>query len=93
MMVKRTTALTVIVVTLAVATIQLRHLNRLRFVDLQRLQMQRDALDTEWGQLLLEQATWSEHRRVEGMARQQLGMLNPRPEQTTVVIETAVPHK
>ncbi len=90
MMRKRSTTLILIVLGLAVATIHLRHLNRLRFVELQKLQTQRDALDTEWGQLLLEQATWSEHRRVEGMARQQLGMLNPRPEQTTVVVNAAV---
>lgn len=81
---KRILLLVAVVVALSSLVIDLRHRNRQQFVALQKLQSERDALDTEWGQLLLEQATWSEHRRVEGLARN-LGMLIPRAEQVTVV--------
>lgn len=81
---KRIVLLVAVIVALSSLVVELRHRNRERFVSLQKLQAERDALDTEWGQLLLEQATWSEHRRVEGMARN-IGMLLPRAEQVTVV--------
>lgn len=70
---------------LTLTAVDLRHRNRVQFAHLQKLQTERDSLDIEWGQLLLEQAAWSEHRRVEGMARAQLGMTLPRSEQVTVV--------
>lgn len=82
---KRLLLLLTVMFGLTLAVIDLRHRNRLQFAELQKLKTERDALDTEWGQLLLEQATWSEHRRVEGMARIQLGMTLPRSEQVTVV--------
>ena len=84
---KRTVLLVLAVFALSVGVIDLRHRNRLRFVQLQDLQVQRDSLDIEWGQLLLEQGAWSEHRRVEGLARQSLGMLIPRTEQVTVIYQ------
>lgn len=84
---KRTVLLALLVFVLSASVIDLRHRNRLRFVQLQGLQAERDALDTEWGQLLLEQGAWSEHRRVEGLARNSLGMLIPRAEQVTVVYQ------
>jgi cell division protein FtsL len=55
-----------------------KHEARSRFVELQRLTQQRDELDIEWGQLLLEQSTWATHGRVERVARDDLKMLIPR---------------
>lgn len=89
---KRILLLVAVLVALSSLVIDLRHRNRQQFVALQKLQSERDALDTEWGQLLLEQATWSEHRRVEGLARN-LGMLIPRAEQVTVVRYEARAHE
>lgn len=61
----------------AAAVVELRHRNRLYFTQLQGLQAERDALNTEWGQLLLEQGAWAQHRRVEAIARGQLDMTLP----------------
>ena len=44
---------------------------------MQALQAQRDALNVEWGQLLLEEGAWSQHRRVELLARTRIGMSVP----------------
>lgn len=88
---KRVLMLVLAVLVASMLVVDMRHRNRLRFVELQGLQNERDALDTEWGQLLLEQGAWSEHRRVEDLARAQLNMLTPRPEQVTVIYRQPTP--
>ena len=65
-------ATAVLVISMLVVT--LRHESRLLFAQLQTLRGERDALTTEWGQLLVEEGTWSEHRRIEQMARTRLDM-------------------
>jgi len=82
---KRFMLLTVAVLASALSVIDLRHRNRLLFVELQTLTHERDALNTEWGQLLLEQGAWSEQRRVEDTARARLGMALPAGDQVIVV--------
>ena len=77
--------LLVAVIASAMLVIELRHRNRLYFVELQGLQNQRDALNTETGQLLLEEGAWAEHRRVEGLAHTRLGMAIPLSNQVLVV--------
>ena len=67
----------------AAFVVHVRHKNRLAFLELQGLQKQRDRLNVEWGQLLLEQATWSVHHLVEKKARTELEMVNP--DQTQIV--------
>jgi len=84
-MVKQLALLTVAVVACAVTVIELRHRNRLLFAELQAVTHERDALNTEWGQLLLEQGAWSEQRRVEETARARLGMALPSGDQVVVV--------
>jgi len=76
---------TIAVVVTALAVIELRHRNRLLFAELQTVTRERDQLNTEWGQLLLEQGAWSEHRRVEETARVRLGMALPAGDQVVVV--------
>jgi cell division protein FtsL len=73
------------VVVCALTVIDLRHRNRLLFAELQTVTHERDALNTEWGQLLLEQGAWSEQRRVEETTRARLGMALPSVEQVVVV--------
>lgn len=73
------------VIVSAYAVVELRHRNRLMFVELQSLTQKRDMLNIEWGQLLLEQGAWSEHRRVEETARARLGMALPSADQVVVV--------
>ena len=82
---KQLALLTVAMVACALTVIELRHRNRLLFAELQTVTHERDALNTEWGQLLLEQGAWSEQRRVEETARARLGMALPAGEQGVVV--------
>jgi cell division protein FtsL len=69
----------------SVAAVWSKHQSRGLFVELQRLQRERDALDTEWGQLKLEQSTWSTYGRVEQMAHDDLKMVIPRPDEVRIV--------
>jgi cell division protein FtsL len=65
------------VILVAIAVIQTRHESRRLFAELQTQRSERDALNTEWGKLLLEEGAWSQHRRIEAMARQRLNMNTP----------------
>ena len=62
----------------AFAVIDARHENRVLFAHLQQLRHQRDSLNVEWSQLLLEQSTWSTHARIEQMATRKLDMVVPK---------------
>ncbi|MDE2196810.1 MAG: cell division protein FtsL [Gammaproteobacteria bacterium] len=69
----------------ALAVIDARNENRTQFAQLQQLRQQRDQFNVEWGQLLLEQSTWSTHARIEQMATQKLGMEMPQHAEIVVV--------
>lgn len=69
----------------ALAVIDARHENRVQFAQLQQLRHQRDQINIEWGQLLLEQSTWSTHARVEQIATQKLDMEMPKHPEVVVV--------
>ena len=56
-----------------------KHQSRKVFVELQQLNYQVDALNTEWSQLQLEQSAWSGHGRIERIARNRLSMVIPEP--------------
>jgi cell division protein FtsL len=68
----------------AVAVVWTRHESRMLFIELTRLQDQRDDLNIEYGRLELEQATWAEPARIDAEARK-LGMLDPRPQDIQLV--------
>jgi len=74
---KRAIALVVLVLVSALSVITLRQQSRTLFAQLQTLERQRDSLDIEWGRLLLEQGAWSQHQRIEKIARARLGMQLP----------------
>ena len=88
---KRIILLLAITIVLSLSVINIRYQTRLRFAQLQGLQLERDALDVEWGKLLLEQATWSEHRRVEEVARAQLDMVTPQSQQVIMPTGAIIP--
>lgn len=67
-----------IVFTSTVELVLHRHEARKLFTNLQKLRADRKDLDHEWGQLLLEQATWGAHNRIEEAARGDLTMSIPR---------------
>jgi cell division protein FtsL len=69
----------------AIGVVWTRHESRVLFVELTRLQNQRDELNVEYGRLELEQATWAEPRRIDQEARSKLGMVMPRPQDIQLV--------
>lgn len=69
----------------AIGVVYARQQNRILFGELTHLTMQQDELNTEFGRLELEQATWAEPNRIEQVARGQLGMVSPGPGETVVV--------
>jgi cell division protein FtsL len=59
--------------------------NRLQFIELQTLQQQREVLMVEWNRLQLEQSTWTQPSRIETIAREQLNMISPAPDDIMVI--------
>lgn len=75
------------IVTTAVLLVAAKHETRQLFVQLERLNEERDQLQIEWGKLKLEQSTWATHGRVEDLARGELGMVIPATEEAVLVAE------
>jgi cell division protein FtsL len=61
----------------AVATVYVQHHRRMQFVELRKLERERDSLQVEWGQLKLEQSTWATHERIERLALDKLDLHMP----------------
>ena len=61
----------------ALATVYVQHHRRTLFVELQKLERERDTLQVEWGQLKLEQSTWATHDRIERLALDELDLHLP----------------
>ncbi len=61
----------------AFGVVYVRDLNRRLFIDLQTAQKTADALQIEWGQLLLEQSTWATPSRIQELAQAKLTMQVP----------------
>lgn len=69
----------------AAGAIYSKHRARELFLELERLNRQRDELEIDWGRLQLEQSAWSTHAFVESVATQKLKMTTPRPAEIEVV--------
>ena len=61
------------------------HQNRELYNILSELQLQRDAYQRQWSQLLLEQSALSAHGRIERKAAEELGMVVPGQENIVLV--------
>lgn len=61
----------------AIGVVYARQQHRQAYVELTRLERQRDELNIEFSRLQLEQATWSETNRIEQVATERLGMKFP----------------
>lgn len=72
----------------AVLVIYSQHQSRLLFAEVQELNRERDALDAEWGMLRLEQGAWATHGRVERLAREELDMIMPGPDDVIILRRT-----
>ncbi len=77
--------LTLLTLASAVAVISASHLTRVQYARLQQLEREQDQLQTEWGQLLLEESAWSTPSRVERVASERLDMRLPDVEQVEVI--------
>jgi cell division protein FtsL len=73
------------VIVSSVGVIYSKHMNRNEFIQLQKLEKQRDLLNEEWGRLLLEQSTWGSPSRVEQQAKTRLDMVVPKADSTVVI--------
>ena len=69
----------------AIGVVHARHRHRQLFVELSALEKARDELNIEFGRLQLEHATWAEANRIDRLAREQLGMRFPEPDEIVVV--------
>lgn len=79
------TILLLAVLASAIGVVWTRHESRVLFVQLTRLQSERDELNVDFGRLELEQATWADPARVDAVARGQLGMVAPTPANTRLL--------
>jgi cell division protein FtsL len=62
----------------ALGVVYTQFTSRQMFMEMQSLREQQDELFTQFGQLQLEQSTWSTHGRIEEVARDKLMMRIPR---------------
>ena len=69
----------------AAGAVYCKHRTRQLFVQLERLNAQRDNLQIEWGQLQLEQSAWSTHAFVERVASTKLHMAMPPPKEIEII--------
>ena len=67
----------IVCVTSAMALVYTKHESRKLFVELEALTHERDELNIEWGQLQIEQSTWSTHARIEQVATDDLSLVRP----------------
>lgn len=77
--------LTLAILASAIAVVYTKHAGRTEFVALQKLEKQRDALNENWGRLLLEQSTWSGPGRIEQQAQSRLTMIVPTADMIVVI--------
>ncbi len=56
-------------------------------MSIQEMEEELDRYEVEWGQLQLEMSTLIDHGRIEDVARQKLGMVEPDREQIVHVID------
>lgn len=79
------TSLFAIVMATAIGLVYSKHKTRVLFVELQQLNKEVVSLNTEWGRLQLEQSAWSDHGRIERIARERLDMRIPEAEQVAFI--------
>ncbi|RTR06055.1 cell division protein FtsL [Halomonas nitroreducens] len=69
----------------ALTVIATSHLTRDQYARLQHLEREHQQLQTEWGQLLLEEGAWSSPARIERLATQRLEMRLPEIDEVEVI--------
>lgn len=69
----------------AMAVIASSHLTRTQYARFQQLEREQNQLQTEWGQLLLEESAWSSPARIERLATERLNMRLPDVNEVEVI--------
>lgn len=78
-------SLVVVCLVSALAVITASHLTRDQYAQLQQLEREENQLQTEWGQLLLEESAWSSPARIEQLAVERLEMRLPDVDEVEVI--------
>lgn len=78
-------SLCLLVVVSAMSVILSTHHNRQQIIALEQLMSDKDSLDVEWRNLVLEQRSLTEHNRIEAMVKKELNMHRPSADQEIVV--------
>jgi cell division protein FtsL len=73
------------VVVTALFTVYVRHQHRIAYSDFQARETQRDALNDEWGKLLIEENLWAFPHRIEKDAADLLSMRAPKASEVEFV--------
>ena len=71
-------ALAIAVIVSALAVVRTKHENRALVAELETLRVEHERIEMEWAQLQLEEAMLAHNNRVDKLAREQLGMTEPR---------------
>jgi cell division protein FtsL len=69
----------------AAAVILIAHHNRQMSIAIEQLMQEKDLLDVQWRNLVLEQSSLTEHNRIENLVKKQLNMHRPSPSEEVVV--------
>lgn len=73
------------VVLSALSVVYVSHLCRQLYNELAKMEQEANALQVEWGRYLLEQSSWASLSRVEQLAKSQLQMRVPEPNEIVIV--------
>ena len=82
---KLTLGLLFLILVSALSVVHFTNASRLEVIKQDKLLEQRDELDLEWGYLVVESEFYSQHARIEDIARQQLKMKRPERKDEKVV--------
>lgn len=80
-----TSVLFVLTILSAFGVVSASHETRNMYRELQVLQKERDDIESEYGQLLLEQSAWANNTRVDQIAREELRMVIPKVEEIIIL--------
>ncbi|MCH8845471.1 MAG: cell division protein FtsL [Proteobacteria bacterium] len=71
----------------AIKVVIARHDTRRLFVEIQKLEKDRDNLNEEWGRLQLEQSTWATDARIESVSKTELHMIEPKTRSVMLILK------
>ena len=69
----------------AMVVVYMKHLSRLKHIELSEYQSSIGNLDVQWSQLQIEESTFSEHGLIERTAEKKLDMVFPRLSETVMI--------